>query len=266
MLCHAAYASGNCRLTFLNRSHSPLTTQLFEEFGVQQKRVTVSVLEDALMKYRMNGIGRSPLVAASVLICGLLVAGCDDRVTVIRDSNITIPKGSTWAWKPVAPSKDADRRRIVSRDVISRGETVAREPGANHEIVRQRIRTAIEQTLASKGLRQVSDAQAADFLVDYHLAVRRHDTTVERVYPGGYPGLVCGPYGCWESWGGGPPEVSYENIRFREGQVVFDFVKQSTKRRAYRAIGQKPVQRDTFNQDEINEFVHHMLGKLKTNG
>jgi hypothetical protein len=26
------------------------------------------------------------------------------------------------------------------------------------------------------------------------------------------------------------------------------------------------VHRDTFNQDEINEFVHHMLGKLKTNG
>jgi len=28
----------------------------------------------------------------------------------------------------------------------------------------------------------------------------------------------------------------------------------------------EPVHRDTFNQDEINEFVHHMLGKLKTNG
>ncbi len=208
------------------------------------------------MKYRMNGIGGSPLVAASVLICGLLVAGCDDRVDVVRDSNIPIPKGSTWA----------DRRPVVSRDVISRGETVAREPHANNEIVRQRIRTAIEQTLSSKGLRQVSDPQAADFLVDYHVAVRRHDMTVQRVYPGGYPGLVCGPYGCWESWGWGPPEVGYENIRFREGMVVFDFVKQSTKRLAYRATGQKPLHRDTFNQDEINEFVHHMLGKLKTNG
>jgi hypothetical protein len=102
--------------------------------------------------------------------------------------------------------------------------------------------------------------------VDYHVAVRRHNATVEHVYPGGYPGLVCGPYGCWESWGWGPPEVSYENIRFREGTVVFDLVKESTRRLAYRAIGQKPVHRDTFNQDEINEFVHHMLGKLKTNG
>jgi hypothetical protein len=218
------------------------------------------------MKYRINEIGKSKLLAACLLMGGLLLAGCDDHITVIRDRDIPVMKGNTWAWKPIAPPRDADRRPVVSRDVISRGETIAREPGANSDIVRQRIRTAIEQTLASKGLRQVSDPQAADFLVDYHVAVRRHEVTVQRVYPGGYPGLVCGPYGCWESWGWGPPEVSYENIRFREGTVVFDFVKQSSKRLAYRAIGQKPVDRDTFNQDEISEFVHHMLGKLKTNG
>jgi len=200
------------------------------------------------------------------MICGLLLAGCDDHITVTRDPDIRIPKGSTWAWRHMAPPRDADNRPVVSRDVIRRGETVTRESDANREIVRQRIRTAIEQTLSSKGLKQVSDPQAADFLVSYHVAVRRHDVTVERVYPGGYPGVVCGPYGCWEGWGWGPPEVSYENIRFREGMVVFDFVKQSSKRLAYRAVGQKPVHRDTFNQDEISEFVHHMLGKLKTSG
>ncbi len=210
------------------------------------------------MKYRMKGIGKSPLLAASILVGGLLLAGCDDHITVIRDPDIPVVKGSTWAWKPAPPPKDAERRAVVSRDVISRGESVAREPGANNEIVRQRIRTAIEQTLSSKGLRQVSDPRDAEFLVGYHVAVRRHDVTVQRVYPG--------PYGCWESWGWGTPEVGYENIRFREGTVVFDFVKQSTKRLAYRAIGQKPVRRDTFNQGEISEFVHHILGKLTTNG
>jgi hypothetical protein len=226
----------------------------------------VSGLEDPLMKVQTHGKGTSPLLAAAILICGLWLAGCDDHITVIRDPDIPAHQGNTWAWRPVAPPKDADRRPVVSRDVISWRETIARDPGANNEIVRQRIRTAIEQTLSSKGLRQVSDPQAADFLVDYHVAVRRHDVTVQRVYPGGYPGLVCGPYGCWESWGWGPTEVSYENIRFREGTVVFDFVKQSTKRLVYRAIGQKPVRRDTFDQDEISGFVRHMLGKLKTNG
>lgn len=218
------------------------------------------------MKSWMKRMGRSPLVAAYILVCGLLLAGCDDHIAVTRDPDIPVVKGNTWAWKPVASPKDADRRPVVSRDVIARGETVARESGSNNEIVRQRIRTAIEQTLSSKGLRQVSDPQAADFLVDYHVAVRRHNVTVGRVYPGGYPGLVCGPFGCWESWGWGPPEVSYENIRFREGTVVFDLVKQSNKRLAYRAVGQKPVHRDTFNEGEISEFVHHMLGKLKVSG
>ncbi len=218
------------------------------------------------MRSWMKGIRKSSLIAASALICGLLFTGCDDHIIVTSDPDIPVVKGNTWAWKPAAPPKDADRRPVVSRDVISRGETVARDSGANNEIVRQRIRTAIEQTLSSKGLRQVSDPPAADFLVDYHVAVRRHNLTVERVYPGGYSGLVCGPFGCWESWGWGPPEVSYENIRFREGTVVFDLVKQSNKRLAYRAVGQKPVHRDTFNQGEISEFVHHMLGKLKVSG
>lgn len=218
------------------------------------------------MAHRTKGCKKSSLLAVPLIFCGMLLAGCDDHITVMRDPDIPVPKGSTWAWKPAAPAKDSDRRPVVSRDVISRGETIVRDPDGNREMVRQRIRLAIEQTLSSKGLRQVSDPQAADFLVDYHVAVRRHDVTVRRVHPGGYPGLVCGPYGCWESWGWGPTAVSYENIRFREGTVVFDFVKQSTKRLAYRAIGQKPVHRDTFNQDEISEFVRHMLGKLKTSG
>ncbi len=218
------------------------------------------------MSYQSSGKRTSPFLAASILLCGLLLAGCDDHITVIRDPDIPVPKGSTWAWRPMASRKEGDKRPVVSRDVISRGETIVRDPDTNNGIVRERLRAAIEQTLASKGLKQVSDPQAADFLVDYHVAVRRHNVTVEHVHPGGYPGLVCGPFGCWESWGWGPTEVSYENIRFREGTFVFDFVKHSTNRLAYRAIGQKPVHRDTFNQGEISEFVHHMLGKLKTSG
>jgi hypothetical protein len=203
---------------------------------------------------------------ALVIASGFLLGGCDEHITVIRDPDIPVLKHATWAWRPAAPPKDADKRPVVSRDVISRNETIVRDPAINNEIVRQRFRTAIEQTLSSKGLTQVSDPQAADFLMDYHVAVRRHNVTVQHVYPGGYPGIVCGPFGCWDSWGWGPTEVSYENIRFREGTVVFDLIKQSNHRLVYRAIGQKPVHRDTFSQDEVSEFIHHMLGKLKIQG
>jgi hypothetical protein len=106
-------------------------------------------LEDALMKYRMKGMGKSPLLAASILVCGLFVAGCDDHIDVIRDPNVPVVKGSTWAWKPAAPPKDADRRPVVSRDVISRGETVVRESSASQEIVRERAIAFIQGIAAS---------------------------------------------------------------------------------------------------------------------
>jgi Domain of unknown function (DUF4136) len=201
-------------------------------------------------------------------VCGIMLAGCEDHVTVIRDRQVPIPNGATWAWKPAPPRKErADTRPVISRDVIAPGarETVVREPEANNEEVRARVRTAIEQTLGSKGLRQVSDPETADFLVDYHLGVRRHNVTVERVYPGGYPGLVCGPFRCYESWGYGPPEVSFEHIRFREGTFVFDLVQRSSKRPAFRAINQRRVKPDTFTQEQVNDAIRHMLKDLKNN-
>lgn len=218
------------------------------------------------MARRIGGPAKSLLLAVSALTCGLLLAGCEDHITVISDSYIRIPKGATWAWRPIAASSEFENRPVISRDIITRDQAVARQADPNREIVRQRFQTAVEQTLSSKGMREVKDPQDAEFLVDYHVAVRRREATVQQVYPGGYPGMVCGPFGCWESWGWGPPEISYEHIRFREGTVVVDVVQQSSKQLAYRAIGQKPVHRDTFSQDEITEFIHHMLGKLKTHG
>jgi uncharacterized protein DUF4136 len=213
-----------------------------------------------------NGYKRSSLVAVAPLCCGLLLAGCDDYVQITRDPDVQIRKLATWAWRPAPEqAKARESRPVVSRDVVSRGETVERDTNANNEAVRQRVKTAIEQTLASKGLTQISDPKAADFLVDYHFAVERRNVRVPVAY-GGYPGLVCGPFACWESWGWGPAAVGYEHIRFREGTIVFDLVQQSTKHLVYRAVGEKHVNRNTFTltQDDINGLVHHLLKDLRT--
>jgi len=37
------------------------------------------------MKNFTNGLGKSPLLAATVLTCGLLLAGCDEHIEVTRD-------------------------------------------------------------------------------------------------------------------------------------------------------------------------------------
>jgi Domain of unknown function (DUF4136) len=217
-----------------------------------------------------------PAIIAAACVLGFAAAGCDENVKVTRDPDVRINRGETWAWRPdtppaAGPARDrASGRPVISRDTIPRRdpsrEAVARDPEGNNQIVQDRVRTAIQQDLTSKGLRRVSDPTVADFLVDYHFAVERRNETVQTVYPGGYPGLVCGPYRCWEGWGYGPPEIGYEHIRFRAGTIAFDMLQQSTKHLVYRAIGEKPVRRDTFSltQDEINGLVGHLLKDLKT--
>lgn len=211
----------------------------------------------------------SPLLLAAVVASGLLFAGCDEHVDVVRDRSVAIPKGATWAWRP-APPPEKEKNPVVSRDVISedgRQEAASRDSRIDNETLRLAIRTDIEETLAGKGFKQVDDPAAAEFLVDYHVGIRRRTMTVQR-YPGGYPGFVCGPFGCWASyrwgyWGG--PGYAYENIHYREGTIVFDFVKQGSNRVAFRAVGQKQLNRESFSTDHVRDAVHRLLRDLKPN-
>ena|ERR1051326_4205117 len=224
-----------------------------------------------MLPHRSVG-ARKPLLAAATVACGFLLIGCDEYVHVTRDRDVHISKHATWAWRPVedrARESRGDSRPVTSRDVIGRGgrgESVTREDNADNDILREKVKNAIDHNLTQKGLRQVSDPDAADFLVDFHIAVRRRNVRVGYVYPGGYPGFVCGPFGCYEGWGWGPSRVSYENIRFREGTIVLDIVQQGARDHlVYRAVGEKPVRHDTFSfsQSDVNGIVHKLLDQLQ---
>ena len=224
-----------------------------------------------MLTARLSGMaGRAGLATAALF--GLFLAGCDEHVQIIKDHDIRIAKHATWAWRPAEAPKEAAResrsdRPVISRDVIGRrGEPAVAENDPAVEIERREVRAELERQLTAKGLTQVSDPAAADFLVDYHFAVRRRSATVPYAYGGYYPGLVCGPFGCWGGWGYGPTYVGYEHIRFREGTFVFDFVKQAGHQLAYRAIGEEPVHKAQFSQDQIHDMVHALLKDLKTVG
>jgi hypothetical protein len=206
---------------------------------------------------------RTPLLAAAVvLFLGLGLSGCDDRLERYRNPDVPVPKGATWAWKPVSA-----QRRILSRDDMRADRRRDPEEGPNmvaeNERIRGKIRVAIERELSRKGLKQVEDPEDADFLVDYRAGIRRENATVEHVYGGGYPGLVCGPFGCWESWGYGPAYVSYENVQFREGTIVFRFIQRGSNEVAYRALGEHRANQKYFEQKHIDDAVQRLLQDLK---
>lgn len=209
--------------------------------------------------------GRAPIAIAILFAGTFLLAGCDEYVRITRDPDLRLPRHATWAWQTMPERGSArESRPVVSRDVIGRSgnEIVTRDNDPQNDVLRDKVKVAIEQNLMAKGFKQVSDPGAADFVVDFHLAMQRRNVRV--AYPGAYPGLVCGPYGCGQGWGG----VGYENIRFREGTIVIDAFQEPSNHLAYRAIGEKPVKRDllSFSQNEVNDIVHHLLKDLKPRG
>jgi len=205
----------------------------------------------------------SPLLAAGALLGMYTLAGCDEHITVVRDTTIPIPQHATWAWRPAPPPP---KNPVISRDVISRkgaeSETVAREENAETETLRLQIKIGIERAMSAKGFVRVDDPQAADFLVDYHAGVRRHNVRVAYAEP--YPVVVCGYWGCGETYRGGywgPP--GYETIQYREGTIVFDMTKRKTDGLAFRAVGYKEMNRPTLSQENINDAVRHLLSDLR---
>lgn len=224
----------------------------------------------------MNASRMKAVLPLAVLAGAAVLAGCDEHIVIDRDPSVRLQRGMTWAWRP-APAKQEARssdgarseggRRVVSRDVISpRGERPQRDfpqyADPSKDMVHVRTRIAIEQTLKSKGLTQVSDPGAADFLVDYQVGVQGRRERVAVPYDP--PVLVCGYYGCWQSWGyWGPTGYAVRTVHYREGMIVFDLVRRDDNKLGYRATYEKPLDWNGLDQDHVNSGVKKMLDKLK---
>jgi hypothetical protein len=157
---------------------------------------------------------------------------------------------------------------VISRDVIPQrnGPSGQRKFPAyadpQKDLVHTRTRIAIEQTMASKGLTLVTDPAAADFLVDYQVGVQSRRERV--AVPVDQPVLVCGYYGCWQSWGyWGPTGYAVRTVRYREGTIVFDLVRREDDRMAYRATYEKLLDWNSLDQEHVNGGVKKMLKELK---
>jgi hypothetical protein len=208
------------------------------------------------------------VLLAGILLGGMVLGGCDD-VEIIHDPDIHIAKGMTWAWRPMGTAGQAKQtenaRPVLSRDVITQPSTTPPPPPQhlesnrdwNTEANRNQLKGAIEHALKSKGLVQVTDPATADFLVDYHVAVKTRNATVQSVYPGW-------GWGWGWVWGWGPPEVEFQNVQFSEGTFVIDLAQRNPRKLAYRAISRKSMSnKPAISPYQAQEAVNALLKGLK---
>lgn len=184
------------------------------------------------------------LLAAALAVC-LPLAACESpggKVSVLTGQ--TPLTGSTYAWAPFQPGSG--------------------DPRVDNDIIRERIRTAIDTNLAAKGYSQV-DPSKAKLLVSYHVGLKSGtDYSATSMGPPG--GVACGVRGCIGGYGwgmyGAPRDVDIRSINYTEGAVMLDLVDAASGKLAWRATSQKRVDEKDGTQDGLNAIVADMVKTL----
>ena len=185
------------------------------------------------------------LLPAAIAAC-LPMIGCESpggQVSVLTGS--TPLAGTTYAWAPV--------------------QSGSGDPRIDNDIMRERIRTAIDTNLAAKGYSQV-DPSKAKLLVSYHVGLQ-NKTDYSATSMGGAPGgVACGIRGCIGGYGwgmyGAPMDVDVRSINYTEGAVMLDLTDTASGKLAWRATSQKRVDQQDATQDGLNAIIADMVKTL----
>ncbi len=164
----------------------------------------------------------------------LLAAGCSS-VSVSHDFDPKVDFASlrTYGWiaAPQSASSDSIQRELAS-----------------DSLVEGRVKQAVNQQLALKGLRETT--QNPDFLVAFHTGVQ--DKT--DIQSWGYG------YGYWGMGGGGISTINYQ-----EGTLILDFVDPKTNNLIWRGVGKEVVGQGGMSpekrQERIDNAVEQILKK-----
>lgn len=171
-------------------------------------------------------------------------AGPAGNVSVLQGDTAVV-SGAPVAWAPLAQN-----------------ELQNNDPRIDNDIVRQRIRTAVESALTARGHSFVQDPNAARYLVSYHIGLQdRQDLRVDSA-PGG---VACGWRGCISGFGwgmyGAPRDV--RTVNYTEGTLILDLTDRESGQLTWRASSQRRVDEGDIDQERTNAALADMTRSLR---
>jgi hypothetical protein len=189
-------------------------------------------------------------LAAASAVAALWLGACESpggKVTVLSAGAAAVPVGATYAWAPTEQAGSGD-------------------PRVDNDIVRDRLKTAIDANLAAKGFRQASP-RSAQLLVEYHIGLQNKTDTQVTTYGGGPTrGVACGRRGCVGGYGwgayGAPVDVDVSHIDYVEGTLMLDLVDRASGKLAWRATSQKRLDAKDADQAGVTAIVGDMVKTL----
>ena len=192
------------------------------------------------------------LWSCCLAIAGPALTACEGaggQVSVLSSGSAAVAPGATYAWAPPLPGAKS------------------RDPRIDNDIIRNRIKSAVDANLAAKGYRRIDDPRQANLLVAYHLGVQSKTEYQVDTF-GGPPGVACGFRGCIAGYGWGmygPPTTSVTPINYTEGQLMLDLTDSASGQLAWRAVSKKRVDSNDSDQASIDAVVADMVKALPGN-
>ena len=190
----------------------------------------------------LSRIIHTALMTSATAAC-LLLAGCETpagKVTTLSGDTSQLAVGTTYAWAPVADPGGGD-------------------PRVDNSIIGERLKSAVDNALATKGYRQVDPANAK-VLVAYHIGLKQgtdYTATTMGGPVGG--GVACGRRGCVGGYGwgayGAPIDTDITAVSYTEGTLMLDLVDASSGKLAWRGTSQKRVDAKDADQAQLNAVL-----------
>ncbi len=171
---------------------------------------------------------------AAVVACALL-AGCsqyDIKYDYDVDSNFSAYR--TYAWMPIK---------------IDEGSVSATTAAQRNTLLDKRIRTAVDATVATKGL--TVDEANPDLLVVYHTGMQNKVDVTDWGYS------YAGSY-----WGWAGRDIDVYN--YTEGTLIIDLVNTQTKQLAWRGSATGVVDPGR-SPEEVQERINDVVNKIFAN-